>query len=75
MNRTTVLAVVCILAASVVLSACCGGGSTQVVTKPAPATTLGQELTDLETAHDKGVITDKEYEDAKQKLIKERTGK
>ncbi len=32
--------------------------------------TLGEELTDLKEAHDKGVISDEEYEKAKQSLLK-----
>ncbi len=45
----------------------CGGGGAKVQTH---TTTLGQELTDLNSAHEKGLITDKEYEKAKNKLLK-----
>jgi hypothetical protein len=34
---------------------------------------LGQELKDLEEAYQKGIITEKEYGQAKEKLIKQRT--
>jgi hypothetical protein len=56
---------------------CCGGGSdtTTVVEKQPINTTvstapLGDELIKLKEAHDKGALTDKEYEDAKAKLLK-----
>lgn len=59
-----------------VLSACCGGRSAKVITPEAgTTTTLGQELKDLDEAHQKGIITDQQYEDAKQKLINKRTKK
>jgi len=45
----------------------CGGGGASVQTS---STTLGQELTDLETAHEKGLLTDKEYEKARKKIMK-----
>ncbi len=37
------------------------------------STTLGQELQDLDAAYQKGLITEKEYKEVKQKLIKRRT--
>lgn len=53
----------------------CGGGGTSVKTEQATyATTLGQELKDLEDAYKKGIISQQQYEDAKDKLIKQRTG-
>jgi hypothetical protein len=36
-------------------------------------TTLGQELKDLEDSYKKGIITQKQYEEAKGKLIEQRT--
>ena len=45
----------------------CGGGGAQV---QQTSTTLGQELTDLQAAHEKGIITDKEYNKAKKDLLK-----
>jgi hypothetical protein len=57
------------------LGGCCGGGGeTKVITAPAaPTTTLGQELQDLEEAYKKGAITKEEYENAKKKLMEQRT--
>ena len=52
----------------------CGGGGTEVKQNTTNySTTLGQELQDLDAAYQKGLITEKEYKDAKQKLIKQRT--
>jgi hypothetical protein len=50
----------------------CGGGGakTDVQTN---TTTLGKELQDLQNAYDKGIITKEQYEQSKEKLIKQRT--
>ena len=45
----------------------CGGGGARVQTS---STTLGQELTDLETAHEKGLLTEKEYKKARKEIMK-----
>ena len=45
----------------------CSGGSTNVQQS---STTLGQELTDLEAAHEKGLLTEKEYKKAREKIMK-----
>lgn len=45
----------------------CGGGGAQLQQSN---TTLGQELTDLQTAYEKGIITQKEYEKAKKEILK-----
>jgi hypothetical protein len=45
----------------------CGGGGASVQTS---STTLGQELTDLEEAHEKGLLTEKEYKKARKKIMK-----
>ena len=52
----------------------CGGGGAEVRTQ-SYSTTLGQELKDLEEAYQKGIITEKQYNEAKQKLIDQRTKK
>jgi hypothetical protein len=52
----------------------CGGGTSVKTEQATYATTLGQELKDLEDAYKKGIITQQQYEDAKDKLIKQRTG-
>jgi len=45
----------------------CSAGGAKV---QANQTTLGQELMDLDEAHEKGVISDEEYEKAKKNLLK-----
>ena len=52
------------------LPGCGGGGATY---QTSSNKTLGQELQDLQASHDKGIITDKQYEDAKKRLIKKYT--
>jgi len=68
------LVVVLILAVGLFLWGCCGGKKeTIVVPQSQPATTLGDELKDLDDAHKKGAITAEEYESAKKKIIEQRT--
>jgi len=45
----------------------CGGGGTNV---KATNTTVGQELVDLDKAYKDGIITEKEYNDTKSKILK-----
>ena len=45
----------------------CGGGGAEIQSNN---TTLGKELMDLSEAHEKGVISDKEYENARSRLLK-----
>ena len=44
----------------------CGGGDSTIQTSN---TTMGQELMDLEESHKKGLITDREYERAKESIL------
>ena len=55
-----------LIAVSVALTSC-GGGGAKVETK---TTTLGKELLDLDKAYKDGVITEKEYQKAKEQLLK-----
>lgn len=71
------LLVLGLLALLVSLSGCCCGSgsdkSTTVIEKqPVNTTPLGDELIKLKEAHEKGALTDKEYEDAKAKLLKDK---
>lgn len=52
----------------------CGGGGAKLQSE-SYSTTLGQELKDLDDAYKKGIITEKEYETSKKKLIEQRTAK
>ena len=68
------------LATALALSAlgltACGGGSSRVQAEQTTyTTTLGQELKDLEDSYKRGIITQKQYEEAKEKLIEQRTQK
>jgi hypothetical protein len=52
----------------------CGGGKTDVKSESSTVTTtLGQELQDLDKAYKDGIITKKEYDKAKKKLLEQRT--
>ena len=63
---------VAILAAMIAIGtafASCGGGGAKVQTQ-ATTTTVGQELTDLKAAYDKGIINQDEYERLRKKVMK-----
>ncbi len=63
--------------AMVGICGCCGGGTTvkDKSTTTTTTTTLGDELKSLKDAYDQGIITEKEYNESKETLIKQRTGK
>ena len=56
-----------LLVVSLSLSGC---GRKQNTTVQSTNTTLGQELVDLQQAYEKGIITEKEYNDLKKKAMK-----
>jgi hypothetical protein len=61
---------VLIAAFTLTVAGCCGGGETKVVEKqPISTAPLGEELIKLKEAHDKGALTDEEYENAKKNLL------
>ncbi len=60
------LLLVCMALLIALSSAGCGGGGANVQDNTA---TLGQQLIDLDAAYKKGIITEKEYEKAKKKLL------
>ena len=70
--KKTFVNILTVLFLATLLTACCGGGKeTVVVEQPAgTGTTTGQQLQDLKAAHDQGAITDKEYEEQKEKILK-----
>jgi uncharacterized membrane protein len=68
---------VCIVIMVIVLGlgfAGCRGGKANVEATTT-TTTLGQELMDLQKAYDQGIITEKEYKESKERIIKQRTKK
>jgi len=73
MRKIRMLAMVLVAAACVNFAAC-GGGKTDVKSESSTVTTtLGQELQDLDKAYKDGIITKKEYDKAKKRLIEQRT--
>jgi hypothetical protein len=58
---------VLVVAISLVASGCGGGAKVKTDTR---TTTLGKELTDLDKAYKSGILTEKEYKSAKDKLLK-----
>lgn len=67
--KLTVLAA--LTAGSLTLFSGCGGGGATY--QAASSQTLGKELQDLQESYDKGIITKKQYEDSKKKLMKKHT--
>ena len=72
MKLARALAAVLLVVIGLNLWGCCGG-SDVVVPPSQPTTTLGQELQDLEEAYKKGAISKDEYENAKKKILEQRT--
>ena len=73
MMKVKILVLACVfsLAAGLTACGCLGGGSggeAQVHTTT-KTTTTGQDLIDLKKAHDEGVISDEEYEKAREKIL------
>ena len=64
--RLLILAALIALAPNVIG---CGGGGARVETR---STTKGQELMDLEEAYEKGIITEKEYNKQKKRILKQK---
>jgi uncharacterized membrane protein len=73
MKLARALAAVLLVVIGLNLGACCGGSDVIVPPSQPTTTTLGQELQDLEEAYKKGAITKDEYENAKKKILEQRT--
>jgi len=67
MKKLGVFIVILLLVTSLGLSGC---GRKQKNVQTTTTTTLGQELVDLQQAYEKGIISEKEYEDLKKKAMK-----
>jgi len=52
------------------LSGCAGAAFNRVDMKTVRNVSVGQELIDLQTAHERGIISDTEYAQAKQDALK-----
>lgn len=65
MNNRTFLLPGLVLLFSLTLTACSGGGATM----QASTTTMGQELMDLNASYKKGLISEKEYDKAKDTIL------
>jgi hypothetical protein len=61
------LALVMMIALALTVPAC-GGGGAEVKTETT-SVTLGQQLIDLQAAYDKGIITEKQYNETKKNLL------
>ena len=68
MKRLGILVIVALVVASVGLTTGCG--RKQTTTVQSSSTTLGQELVDLQQAYEKGIISEKEYNDLKKQAMK-----
>ena len=69
--RTFVALGLIIMLLSATACGCLGGGNGKTkVETTTTTTTLGQELSDLQKAHESGAIDDKQYEKAKKELLK-----
>ena len=55
---------------AVLLSGCAGAAFNRIHLETVRNVTVGQELMDLKAAHEKGVISDTEYTQAKQNVLK-----
>ena len=75
MKLLRIWTVVVMIAMALGLAGCGGGGAEVKTQSQSYSTTLGQELKDLEEAYQKGILTEKQYNQAKEKLIEQRTKK
>ncbi len=72
MKKMKTVALVVSLMASflLVVGPMAGCGSKKSSTEVVMTTTKGQQLQDLDEAHKKGILTDKQYEAEKKKILK-----
>jgi len=71
MKKVSLLLAIMMIVGTLSFAGCGGGGAklrTQTYTK-----TLGRELMDLHDSYKKGIITEKDYNASKKKLLEQRT--
>ena len=61
------LKIILLLCSVLLLSGCGGGGAD--IQSTTHNTTMGQELMDLDNSYKQGIITEKEYKKAKEKIM------
>ena len=71
MKFLRVCAVIMVIVLGLGFTGCRGGGKAKVESTTT-STTLGQELMDLQKAYEQGIITEREYNRAKKKLLEQR---
>lgn len=74
MKFLRVCVVIMVIVLGIGFTSCRGGGKAKVESTTT-TTTLGQELMDLQKAYEQGIITEKQYKESKERIIKERTKK
>jgi hypothetical protein len=67
-RKTSAISLRALILATVLAGCSFGGGDETTI--QSRATTTGQELQDLKAAYDKGIITERQYEEQKAKLLK-----
>lgn len=72
MKALKVVAVVMLILWTMSITGGCSGGGAEIRTKTYTKT-LGRELMDLHDSYTKGIITEKEYQKAKENLLEQRT--
>ena len=70
MKKIGYLVIIALVILSVGLTTTGCGGKKSSASVQTTTTTLGQELIDLQQAYEKGIITEKEYNDLKKKAMK-----
>lgn len=68
MKQSSILLAITLAFSLLVLQGCGGGGAK--VNSTVTTTTMGQELQDLETTYNKGLLTEEEYKKARKAILK-----
>ncbi len=68
MKQSSILLAITLAFSLLALQGCGGGGAK--VNSTVTTTTMGQELQDLETTYNKGLLTEEEYKKARKAILK-----